>query len=80
MDDPVATKSAMDGYCLRAEDTKDASPLNPIVLPFSGAIGAGHLSELRLQPQQALKIMTGALLPEGANAVVKKEDTKLKSE
>lgn len=80
VDDPPAAKSAMDGYCLRAEDTKDASPDNPVILPFSGSLGAGHLPDVKLQPHQALKIMTGALLPDGADAVVKQEDTKFKSE
>ena len=72
--DPSAAKSAMDGYSLRTEDAQSARPESPVELPFSGVLAAGHLSSEILAPGRALKIMTGALLPEGADAVVKQED------
>lgn len=75
--DPPAAKSAMDGFCLRASDTQNASADQPIIFPFSGALGAGHLPAEKLNQGSALRIMTGALLPEGADAVVKQEDTRL---
>ncbi|MBF0277869.1 MAG: molybdopterin molybdotransferase MoeA [SAR324 cluster bacterium] len=78
--DPPAAKSAMDGFCLRAFDTQAASPGSPIDLPVSGVLGAGHLPQERLDPGTALRIMTGALLPEGADAVVKQEDTSMPDE
>ncbi len=72
--DPPAAKSAMDGYCLRAKDTRSARTKCPIELPFSGVLAAGHHFSEKLIPGSALKIMTGSLLPEGADAVVKQED------
>ena len=72
--DPPAARSAMDGYCLRAKDTRSARPESPTELPFSGVLAAGHHFPEKLIPGSALKIMTGSLLPEGADAVVKQED------
>lgn len=74
-DDPPAPKSAMDGYALRAADTRSAAPQTPVTLVFAEVVGAGHLARGRVGPGQAVRIMTGALLPEGADAVVKQEDT-----
>lgn len=74
--DPPAAKSAMDGYCLRANDTRSARPESPVELPFSGVLAAGHPFPEKLVPGSALKIMTGSLMPEGADAVVKQEDVR----
>ena len=72
--DPPAAKSAMDGYSLCAKDTHSAHAENPVELPYSGVLAAGHLSSEKISPGRTLKIMTGALLPAGADAVVKQED------
>jgi molybdopterin molybdotransferase len=68
---PGADNSAMDGYAVRAEDT--ANP--PVTLPVIADIPAGHPTDLRLQPGTAMRIMTGAFVPEGADAVVQVELT-----
>ena len=71
---PPWTNSAMDGYAVRAGDTAGASPQTPVVLPVTGDIPAGAAPQ-PLAAGTAQRIMTGAMLPEGADAVVKVEDT-----
>ena len=71
---PPWTNSAMDGYAVRAKDTTGAYPLTPVVLPVSGDVPAGAAPR-PLAEGTAQRIMTGAMLPEGADAVVKVEDT-----
>ena len=71
---PPWTNSAMDGYAVRAKDTTGACPLTPVVLPVSGDVPAGAAPR-PLAEGTAQRIMTGAMLPEGADAVVKVEDT-----
>ncbi|HEX8171795.1 MAG TPA: gephyrin-like molybdotransferase Glp [Thermoanaerobaculia bacterium] len=70
-DAPAADVSAMDGYAVRAADVAQA----PVVLPVIGDIPAGHPSAISLQPGAAMRIMTGASLPEGADTVVQVELT-----
>ncbi len=69
---PQFDNSAMDGYAVRTEDL--AGPM-PVVLPVIGDIAAGPASALRVQPGLCARIMTGAALPEGADAVVPLELT-----
>ena len=71
---PPWTNSAMDGYAVRAKDTTGACPQTPMVLPVSGDVPAGAAPQ-PLTEGTAQRIMTGAMLPEGADAVVKVEDT-----
>ena len=71
---PPWTNSAMDGYAVRAEDTTGAGPQTPVVLPVSGDVPAGAAPR-PLVAGTAQRIMTGAMLPKGADAVVKVEDT-----
>ena len=71
---PPWTNSAMDGYAVRAKDTTGACPRTPVVLPVSGDVPAGAAPR-PLAEGTAQRIMTGAMLPEGADAVVKVEDT-----
>ena len=71
---PPWTNSAMDGYAVRAAETSGASALAPVVLPVAGDVPAGA-APTPLAPGSAQRIMTGAMLPEGADAVVKVEDT-----
>ena len=68
---PGADNSAMDGYAVRADDV--ANP--PVTLPVIADIPAGHPTSLQLEPGTAMRIMTGAFLPDGADAVVQVELT-----
>ena len=70
---PPWTNSAMDGYAVRAADAAGAG-LSPVVLPVGGDVPAGA-APAPLEPGTAQRIMTGAMLPEGADAVVRVEDT-----
>jgi len=71
---PPWTNSAMDGYAVRARDTESAVPQAPVILPVAGDVPAGT-APAPLAPGTAQRIMTGAMLPENADAVVKVEDT-----
>ncbi|HEX6151534.1 gephyrin-like molybdotransferase Glp [Nocardioides sp.] len=72
---PSFDNSAMDGYAVRAADVATASADAPVHLPVVGEIGAGQARLLALSPGTAAKIMTGAPVPEGADAVVPYEWT-----
>jgi len=74
---PGFDKSAMDGYVLVAEDTFGASPSNPKNVIKVGKIEIGEASDLSLKRGEAIRISTGAMIPEGADAVVKIEDTEI---
>ena len=75
IDIPPFDNSAMDGYAVRAADVAGASPGSPVRLAVSGSVAAGYVSSVRLEPGMAIRIMTGAPLPGGADAVVPFEDT-----
>ncbi|GGB44602.1 molybdopterin molybdenumtransferase [Flexivirga endophytica] len=72
---PGFTNSAMDGYAVRAADVRQATVDAPVSLPVAGDIPAGDTRTLRLEPGTAWRIMTGAPLPDGADAVVQVELT-----
>jgi len=72
---PPWDSSEMDGYAIRHADTASASRLNPQKLKVVEEIPAGVLPKLAIEKGEASKIMTGAPLPAGADAVVKVEDT-----
>jgi Molybdopterin biosynthesis enzyme len=65
----------MDGYAIRAEDTFQARVDNPIKLKVIDAIGAGKVSNVKIRNGEAVKIATGAPIPEGADAVIMEEYT-----
>ena len=69
---PGFANTAMDGYALRADDTRGA----PVELDVVGTIGAGDDGSLHVGAGQAARIMTGAPIPDGADAVVKVELTR----
>ena len=75
IDIPPLDNSAMDGYALRAGDTRGASESSPRYLVVVGEIAAGSIPTKEVRPGTAIRIMTGAPLPEGADAVVRFEDT-----
>lgn len=74
-DVPLYDRSSVDGYALRAEDVQGASRTNPVRLRSIEQIPAGYIPEQPVIPGTASRIMTGAPIPEGANAVVKVEET-----
>ena len=72
---PPFTNSSMDGYALRAADVQGASRDNPVQLSVAGEVAAGSVFEERIEKGEAARIMTGAPLPDGADAVVPVEET-----
>ena len=75
VDIPPHDNSSMDGYAVHAADTRGAAPDAPAVLTVIGDLPAGYVPEQEVEPGKTVRIMTGAPLPPGANAVVKVEDT-----
>jgi molybdopterin molybdotransferase len=67
--------SAMDGFAVRAADVSEASAESPVALRVIDESRAGHPSERTLGVGEAIAISTGAMLPAGADAVVRVEDT-----
>lgn len=74
-DIPPFRNSAMDGYAVRASDTREACDARPVRLAVVADIAAGHPSTRRIDRGQAARITTGAALPEGADAVIRFEET-----
>ena len=72
---PSFDNSSMDGYAVQATDVADAARESPATLRVTGEIAAGDTGAYRLVPGTAIKIMTGAQLPAGADAVVPVEWT-----
>lgn len=72
---PPFSKATMDGYAVRAADTRPAK--NPVELAVVEDLPAGRVSRKAVGPGQAARIMTGAPLPKGSDAVVMVEDTEL---
>lgn len=72
---PRFDNSSMDGYAVRAQDIHHASVATPASLPVVGEVPAGAAAPHSLSPGTAMKIMTGAMLPEGADTVVPYEST-----
>lgn len=71
LDLPVFRNSSMDGYAVRA----DSVAAVPVSLPLAGVVAAGNAGQDALPPGSAMKIMTGAPIPSGADCVVPVEDT-----
>ncbi|MGD9737581.1 MAG: gephyrin-like molybdotransferase Glp [Solirubrobacterales bacterium] len=67
--------SAMDGYAVRVADLAGAAPEAPVALTLAGESRAGHPAGAALGPGEAIAISTGAMLPAGADTVVRVEDT-----
>jgi molybdopterin molybdotransferase len=72
---PSFDNSSMDGFAVRAEDTSSSSERMPVTVQVTGEIAAGDVSAHELAPGTAIRIMTGARLPAGADAVVPVEWT-----
>ncbi|SDP17526.1 molybdopterin molybdotransferase [Halobacillus aidingensis] len=68
-DVPHFDRSPYDGFALRADDTAGATREAPVILEVVGEIGAGSVFEGKVKEGQAVRVMTGAAIPEGCNAV-----------
>jgi molybdopterin molybdotransferase len=75
-DIPPLDNSGMDGYAVRSEDLQNASSHHPVRLEVIEDLPAGFVSKKRVEKGKAIRIMTGAPIPKGANTVVPVEDTK----
>ena len=74
-DVPSFDRSPFDGYAFRAEDTKDAAKDAPVTLKVIDYIPAGDISHAPVTEGTAVRLMTGAPVPEGADCVCKYEET-----
>ena len=73
IDVPSFDRAAMDGYAVRADETTGCSDYSPVTLKVSGESMPGAPFESRVGPGQAVRVMTGAPLPAGSDAVVPAE-------
>jgi len=78
VDVPPFDRSTVDGYAVKAEDTFGAEENRPIVLEVSGTVNIGELPETTVRKGEAAEMVTGAPIPEGADAVVMVEYTSRK--
>ncbi|MBN3882141.1 MAG: molybdopterin molybdotransferase MoeA [Nostoc sp. JL34] len=76
LDFPHWDNSAMDGYAVRYEDVQHSSAEQPVILEIIEDIPAGYQSKSTIQPGQAARIFTGAVIPAGADTVVMQEKTR----
>jgi molybdopterin molybdotransferase len=76
-DQPPFPRSPLDGYAFRGEESKGASKESPITLKVVDKICAGDFATAKVNPGEAIRIMTGAQIPEGANAIIRQEDTNM---
>ena len=74
-DIPPHANSAMDGYAVRVEDTAGAREDAPRRLRVAGELAAGYTRDAPIEPETAIRIMTGAPIPPGADAVIPFEET-----
>ncbi|HBB61851.1 MAG TPA: molybdopterin molybdenumtransferase MoeA, partial [Lachnospiraceae bacterium] len=74
-DQPPFPRSPLDGYALRSEDIRGADREHPVALQVLTEVDAGHWTDRKVEPGTAVRIMTGAPIPEGADAVLRQEDS-----
>ena len=75
IDVPPFANSAMDGYAVRGADVERASTDRPVTLRIVGEVPAGGTTTAQVEPGTAIRIMTGAPLPGGADTIVQFEET-----
>ncbi len=75
LDIPPFSRSTVDGYAVKAQDTFGAEENQPVTLKVIGMINVGEQPTVKLAKGQAVEIVTGAPIPQGADAVVMVEDT-----
>lgn len=74
-DQPPFSRSPLDGYAVRSVDIAEASREHAVILQVIDEIAAGHVSQKQVTEGTAIRIMTGAPIPEGADCVIKQEHT-----
>jgi molybdenum cofactor synthesis domain-containing protein len=74
---PPFNRSAMDGYALVASDTAGCSENNPVTLKILGKFEIGEIPNIKVVEGTTVRVSTGGILPEGANAVIMIEDTSI---
>jgi molybdenum cofactor synthesis domain-containing protein len=79
LDIPPFNRSTVDGYAVKAEDTFGADENRPVKLRLCGTVNVGEMPKIRVEKGTAAEIMTGAPIPEGADAVVMAENTQRKN-
>lgn len=72
---PPFDRSPLDGYAVRAADLAGASGKAPAVLKVVGKLYAGDVSTVPVCPGQAVRLMTGSMIPPGADCIIRQEDT-----
>ena len=77
IDVPGFRRALMDGYAVRAQDTFGASVEEPARLKLVGRVEMGQAATVSVGPGECVEVSTGSMLPEGADAVVRLEDTVL---
>lgn len=75
LDIPPFNRSTVDGYAVQAANTFGAAEKNPVCLKVCGVVNIGELPKVNISTGEAAEIVTGAPIPEGADAVVMVEDT-----
>jgi len=75
IDIPPLDNTAMDGYAVQSRDTRNASKESPRFLSVIDTVAAGYISKYEVKPGTAIRIMTGAPIPRGADSVVQFENT-----
>lgn len=75
INNPPFNKSVFDGYAFKSEDSNGTSKENPVELKIVDEIFAGDFSEIEIKSGEAIRIMTGAPIPVGADCVLKQEET-----
>lgn len=74
-DVPLFKRAAMDGYAVKSKDVEKASFKNPVILKVIDDLPAGKITKKIVKKEEAIRIMTGAPMPDGADSVVMVEDT-----
>ncbi|HEX2392151.1 MAG TPA: gephyrin-like molybdotransferase Glp [Solirubrobacterales bacterium] len=77
---PAVDNSAMDGFAVCSADTRGAAPDSPVALRLAGESRAGVPAAAGLAPGEAFRISTGAVLPAGADAVARVENTRIEED
>lgn len=74
-DNPPFDRSPVDGYACRSEDIANASEGSPVCLKVTEEIDAGQYSDRKVRSGEAVRIMTGAAIPDGCDCCIRQEDT-----
>ena len=75
VDLPGFERAIMDGFAVRAQDTFGASPGAPVYLTLAGEVRMGEKASVKVSPGEAIRVSTGSMMPDGADAVVMVEYT-----